>query len=61
MRILRFTLAAALLATAGACTRTDGLTAPARAERDLTPPPATPDHPPADSTGDWGGALGSGT
>lgn len=60
MRTLRFTLAAALLAAAGACTRTDGLTAPPQAERDVLPP-STPDHPPADSTGDWGGALGSGT
>lgn len=65
-------LAIALAAFAGACGRADGLTAPdawqasesqpapaggeATTQDDAPPPP-----PPADTTGRWGGGLGSGT
>ncbi|HEX8394955.1 MAG TPA: hypothetical protein VF665_21595, partial [Longimicrobium sp.] len=47
MRILRVTLAAALVAAAAGCTRTDGLTAPSGAarERAVPPPPALPLDP----------------
>ena len=56
-------LALALAAAAGACGRTGDLTGPGADrtpsldEASLDQPPA----PPADSTGRWGGGLGSGT
>ena len=62
-----------LAAVAGACGRTDGLTAPRawQASESETIPPtggeattqddAPPPPPPADTTGRWGGGLGSGT
>jgi predicted component of type VI protein secretion system len=66
-----FLIAAALLVTVAACSRTDGVTAPERARLDVQAPspdsmttqsnPASPTEPtPPDTTG-YGGSLGSGT
>jgi hypothetical protein len=65
-------IAAALLVAVGACSRTDDVTAPGNARRDVQvlPPDttstvqSTPTPPPpadTDSTGRYGGSLGSGT
>lgn len=63
-------LAAALLLAIGACTRTDGVTAPERARLDVQALPdtmattqqdSTPGDMDADTTGRYGGSLGSGT
>jgi hypothetical protein len=67
-----FLIAAALLVAVGACSRTDGVTAPERARLDVQAPPADstttqnaptppPDETPPDTTGRYGGSLGSGT
>ena len=68
-----FLIAAALLVAVGACSRTDGVTAPERARLDVQVPPADstttiqnaptppPDETPPDTTGRYGGSLGSGT
>jgi hypothetical protein len=63
-------LAIVLAAAAGACGRAEQLTAPdERPAADLAPlpddggllPRDEPPPPPADTTGRWGGGLGSGT
>lgn len=62
-------LLAALLAVAGACGRSPQLTEPeASPSGDVLSPPDggdalqdEPPPPPADTTGRWGGGLGSGT
>lgn len=64
-------LAVVLAAAAGACGRADHLTSPddgRTPSADLAPLPDgglapldEPPPPPADSTGRWGGGLGSGT
>lgn len=67
-----FLIAAALLVAVGACSRTDGVTAPERARLDVQAAPAdstttqsTPTSPTeeaqTDTTGRYGGSLGSGT
>jgi hypothetical protein len=67
-----FLIAAALLVAIAACSRTDGVTAPERARLDVQAPapdstttqstPASPADPtPPDTTGRYGGSLGSGT
>ena len=67
-----FLIAAALLVAVGACSRTDGVTAPERARLDVQAPPADstttqitttppPDETQPDTTGRYGGSLGSGT
>jgi predicted component of type VI protein secretion system len=68
-----FLMAAALLVAVAACSRTDGVTAPERARLDVQAPspdsttttqstPASSTDPtPPDTTGRYGGSLGSGT
>jgi predicted component of type VI protein secretion system len=69
-----FLIAAALLVAVAACSRTDGVTAPERARLDVQAPTADstttttqsapaspPDATPPDTTGRYGGSLGSGT
>ncbi|HZG41391.1 MAG TPA: hypothetical protein VEY93_00425 [Longimicrobium sp.] len=62
-----FLIAAALLVAVGACSGTDGVTAPERARLDVQAPPAdstttqNAPPPPPDTTGRYGGSLGSGT
>lgn len=67
---MKVLLLAAVLGLAGACGRAPGLTEPEAAPSAdvLAPPPAggevlgdDPPPPPADTTGRWGGGLGSGT
>lgn len=65
-----FLVAAALLVAVAACSRTDGVTAPERARLDVQQAPS-PDSTTttqsaaegtqADTTGRYGGSLGSGT
>ena len=67
-----FLIAAALLVAAAACSRTDGVTAPERARLDVqapspdstaaqSTPASSPEPTQPDTTGRYGGSLGSGT
>lgn len=72
MRTWKVLLLATLLTAAGACGRSEHLTSPeagSAPSADVVPLPVSgggvlqddPPPPPADTTGRWGGGLGSGT